>query len=297
MVGYVVADKPEMKVKEYELYCSYYCGVCKSIGRRYGLLPRMVLSYDSAFLAVLLSSLEAEEEKIIRQHCPVHPVKKKNICVDNCAVDYAADVMIILAYHKLADDIKDEKSIKARAMKLMFESTYRTLEEKYPDLCSRVESELEALGRMEKEKCGSVDMTSDSFAEIMKAVFTGYPEVNRSETVKKILGSMGFHLGKWMYLIDALDDIDENIKDGNYNPLIYRFGYDSGSEPADEFKKRILPHTEFLLFHYLGEMSKAYDLLEIKKNRGLVDNIIYFGLNRKTEQITGKGKEEDERSL
>lgn len=297
MVGYVVADKPEMKVKEYELYNSYYCGVCKSIGRRHGLLPRMVLSYDSAFLAALLSSLDYEEEKVIKEHCLVHPVKKKNICIENAAIDYAADIMIILAYHKLLDDIMDEKSIKAQAMKLMFESTYKRLEKEYPSFCSLVGVQLSKLSKMEEEKCDSLDMTSDSFAEIMREAACGYKGKALSSQEQLALGVMGFHLGKWMYIIDAFDDIEENIKDGNYNPLLYRFEYDSQKETVEEFKERILPRTEMLLFNYLGEMSKAYELLDIKKNKGLLNNIVYFGLNRKTEQITKKGKEQDERSL
>ncbi|MBR6700869.1 MAG: hypothetical protein IKL72_03985 [Firmicutes bacterium] len=297
MVGYVVADKPELKVKEYELYCSYYCGVCKSIGKRHGFFPRLVLSYDSAFLAMILSSLNSKEETILREHCIIHPVKKKNICVENPAVDYAADVMIILAYQKVIDDIKDDNKASAKAMKLMFQGTYRKLQAKYPRLCLIIEKELEVLSAMEKEKCSSIDMTSDAFARIMEAVFNSYSDGDCDDVQRKVLGNIGFHLGKWMYLIDAFDDIDENIEDKNYNPLIYRFAYDPVNESKEAFKERIIPRTEFLLFHYLGEMEKAYNLLDLGKNKGIASNIIYFGLNRKTEQVLGKGNDKDERSL
>lgn len=297
MVGYVVADKPELKMKEYELYCSYYCGVCKSIGRRHGFFPRLVLSYDSAFLAMILSSLNDKEENILKEHCIIHPVKKKNICVEEPAVDYAADVMIILAYQKLIDDIKDDGKTTAGIMKFMFQNTYKKLQNKYPRLCLIIENELEVLSSLEKDKCSSIDLTSDAFARIMEAVFNSYTEGGCGDIQRKVLGSMGFHLGKWMYLIDAFDDIEENINDKNYNPLIYRFGYEPENESIEGFKERILPRTEFLLFHYLGEMEKAYNLLELGKNRGIANNIIYFGLNRKTEQVLRKGKDKDERSV
>ncbi len=297
MVGYVVAFKPELKMWEYEMYSAYYCGVCKSIGRRFGIFPRLALSYDSAFLAVILGAFSERKETVERQHCIVHPFKKKNVCINSDAVDYAADIMIILAYHKLIDDINDDNSTKAHIMKPLFEPAYKKLEKNHKSFCETVAAELRTLSEMENQKCDSIDRTSDAFARIMEAAVEGYRAEELSEGDRLALKVFAFNLGKWMYLIDALDDIDENIRDGNYNPLIYRFGFDKEKEDAVSFRKRISEYTEFMLFQYLGEMSKAFELMSLKKNEGITANIIYMGLHKRTEEVLKKGNCKDERSL
>ena len=141
MLGYVKIDKGELKVREYEVYCGYYCGICKSIGRRYGQLPRMALSYDAAFLAILLASIEDAPDAPLQEHCVVHPIKKKTM-IYNRAVDYAGDVMLLLAWYKLLDDAKDENRFYAKATMVLLRSIYRDLRKQYPDLCKGIEENL-----------------------------------------------------------------------------------------------------------------------------------------------------------
>lgn len=287
MLGYVTADKPELKMKEYEIYSGYYCGVCKSIGSRYGQLPRMVLSYDAAFLALLIAGLSGEADVPSREHCLVHPLKKKTI-VRNGAVDYAADVMLILAWHKLLDDAADEGKAYAKTAATALKGIYRKLEAARPVLCSKVKANLEALTELEKAKCASLDQAAEEFAKIMEAILEEAPvPENFRETAA--MKSIGYHLGKWIYLIDAVDDIEENIESGAYNPLLYRFDYQLGEE---DFRGRIMETCRFNLFHYLGEIANAADLLPLKKNKGVIENIIYKGLLKKTEEIT-KEKEKE----
>lgn len=283
MLGYVTADKPELKMREFEVYSGYYCGVCKSIARRYGQLPRMVLSYDAAFLALLLASLQKQEDQPSREHCVIHPVKKKTI-VQNEAIDYAADVMLILAWHKLLDDAHDEGRLYAKAAVTTLKGIYRKLQRARPQLCGRVEENLKALSLLEEEKCASLDQAAEAFAKIMEAIFEEgpLPEGFREQNV---LRRIGYHLGKWIYLMDAVDDVEENIESGAYNPLLYRFSYEPGEEG---FLDRIMETCRFNLIHYLGEIAKAADLLTIRKNRGIIENIIYKGLLRKTENLTRK---------
>ena len=327
MLGYVQIDKGELKVREYEIYTGYYCGICKSIGKRYGQLPRMVLSYDAAFLAVLLASLDNENDIPLPEHCIGHHIKKKTI-IRNGAIDYAADVMLILAWYKLLDDINDEGRHYAKAVKILLKKLHKKLFAKYPRLCIDIEQNLSELSRLETEKCGSLDMAAEPTARIMDIIFTegirqlygnrsdffnrrmhsvpngsgessgchdsggGCPETlsiddfsmapaSTSETLSKI----GYHMGKWIYLMDAIDDVKENIASGAYNPLIYRFDYDNSSETPEEFRKRIEAPLKFNLYHYLASIGNYVNSLDIRKNQGIIENIIYFGLNRKTEEI------------
>ena len=282
MLGYVTVEKAELKMIEYEIYNAYYCGICKSIGRRFGQIPRMVLSYDAAFLSILLASLEETQDCPKQEHCLVHPVKKKTV-ISNEAIDYAADVMLILAWHKLMDDARDEGKAYAKAAVKVLGGIYRKLEKRQPDLCRMIEGNLHELTQLERMKCANLDEAAESFSKIMENVLTGYKELSESE--RRVLSGVGYHLGKWIYLIDALDDVRKDIKSGAYNPLVYRFEYNSSKESPEEFLKRIKEDVRRNLLIYLSEMSKALELLDIKKNRGIIENIAYFGLLRKTETI------------
>lgn len=317
MLGYVKIDKGELKVREYEVYTGYYCGVCKSIGRRYGQLPRMVLSYDAAFLAILLASLSDESDTPVQEHCIAHPVIKKKTVIRNRAIDYAGDVMLILAWYKLADDVADEGKVYAKPVMLMMKRIFLRLNSLYPELCSSVKCHLSALSALEREKCASIDMAAEAFSKIMEDIFTEglravygseppqheppgdrgdpgisgmqddrtYSRTSPGNDTRELLARAGYHLGKWVYMIDAVDDIEENIESGAYNPLLFRFKFDAANETADEFRARIEPDLRFNLYHYLAMLSRCTDSLDIRKNAGIIENVIYFGLNRKTEEI------------
>lgn len=291
MLGYVKIFKPELKVREYEIYCGYYCGVCKSIGKRYGQLPRMALSYDAAFLAILLESLSDSQDMPSQEHCAAHPIIKKKTIIRNDAIDFAADVMLILAWYKLIDDANDEGKSYAKVTKVLLKGIYKKLRKKHTALCTGIEAQLANLNTLEKEKCSGIDMSAEAFSKIMEIIFsegvkTIYGEsLESSGEYRDAISSIGYHMGKWIYLIDAADDIEENVQTGAYNPLIYRFEFDMKNETVKEFRTRIEEDLKFNLYHYLAMIGNCVDSLEIRKNKGIIENIIYFGLNRKTEEI------------
>ncbi len=340
MLGYVKIDKGELKVREYEVYTGYYCGICKSIGKRYGQLPRMALSYDAAFLAVLLASLDGKADEPCQEHCVAHPFIQKKTVIRNRAIDYAADVMLILAWYKLADDASDEGKKYAKTAMILLKRVFGKLKKKYPALCDGMEDRLAELSQLEKERCGSIDMAAEAFSKIMELILTeGFDTVYRDglptaagnscigkadagdapkpaedepgetkgsptgpdegcsahsgffaipDDPRQLLARIGYHMGKSIYLIDAVDDIEENIRSGTYNPLLFRFSYDKDAETTEEFRRRIEPDLRFNLYHYLAELSNYTNSLDIKKNNGIIDNVIYLGLNRKTEEIISR---------
>lgn len=284
MLGYVTIEKSELKLREYDVYQGYYCGICKSIGRRYGQLPRMTLSYDLVFLALILSGLTAEADHMEAEHCIIHPVQKKPVIRDNSAVDYAADIMVLLAYHKCLDDWRDDRSALGLAGKTGLSLSYRKLRRNYPKMCGAAEKALAQLSSLEREKSGSLDRTADTFADIMEALFTGYELPAKSpeeeKKLKRILAQLGRTLGRWIYVIDAFSDYEKDFRDGSYNPLIYR--------------KNKLEGTGDLLYNYLAEISDAYDLLPMKKHQGIVENIIFMGIRRRTDQILQERTEHEQ---
>ena len=291
MLGYVQIFKPELKVREYEVYMGYYCGVCKYIGAEYGHLPRMVLSYDAAFLALLLACVDETPDAPVQEHCIAHHIKDKTI-IRNHAVEYAGDVMLILAWYKMLDDAQDEGKLYAKASARLLKKLHRKLQKKYPALCDGIEINLAKLNGLEKAKCASLDESAESFSKIMDVIFREgaralYPDL---QELHETFGRIGYHMGKWIYLMDAADDIEENIESGAYNPLLYRFEYRGGEdrETPPQFRKRIRGDLEFNLYQYLAVLSQQTGSLDIQKNQGIIDNVIYLGMNRKTEEILNK---------
>ncbi|WP_148491443.1 DUF5685 family protein [Emergencia sp.] len=273
-------EKNELKVREFDMYQAYYCGICKSIGRRFGQLPRMTLSYDSVFLALVLAGLSEETDIVLQEHCITHHIKKKPVVFGNEALDYAADVMVILAYHKFLDDWKDEQSKVGLLGKSALSGAYGKLQKMHPEICHKVEHSLTDLSELERENSGKLDLVADTFADIMETLFIGYDPAAGSA---QVLGQLGRHLGKWIYTIDALDDYEKDIEAGHYNPLIFR--------------ENKLEGIGDLLYNYLAEASNAYDLLQIKKNKGIIDNIIFMGLRVRTDVILRERTELNEQSV
>ena len=295
MLGYVQIFKPDLKVREYEIYMGYYCGVCKYIGKEYGQLPRMALSYDAAFLALLLACVDEEPDAPVQEHCVAHHIKNKTI-IRNSAIEYAGDVMLILAWYKMLDDAHDEGKVYAKASVRLLKRLHKKLHKKYPELCDGIEINLAKLTGLEEAKCANLDEAAESFSKIMEVIFSEgakklYPD---SQDLHETFARTGYHMGKWIYLIDAADDIEENIESGAYNPLLYRFEYNDEEETFQQFRERIRDNLEFNLYHYLAVLSQQTESLDIKKNKGIIDNVIYFGMNRKTEEILNQKKDEGE---
>lgn len=294
MLGYVTIEKNELKIREYDIYRGYYCGVCKSIGARYGQLPRMILSYDAAFLAMVHASLSPGEDAPDREHCLIHPIKK-NPVLSGLAVDYAGDVMILLAWHKLMDDVRDERKFSSLLGLLPLLRAFRRIRKTMPALSGRTKDHLDRLSALEKAKCASLDETADCFAKILEDVMSEGPGAT-SESSRRVLARLGYHLGKWIYLMDAWEDLEGNLKSGAYNPLVCRYGYQSAESP-EEFKDRIRESCRWNLMVSLEETAKAADLLDIQKNRSIIENIVYMGLLRRTEAALRKEEQQDAQPL
>lgn len=294
MLGYITPDKPELKVREYEMYSAYYCGICKAIKRRHGEIPRLVLSYDSVLLAMILSAvydLEKEENYSVGptvklERCIIHPVKKRAIVYNDAAIDYAADMLVALAYYKFKDDWTDEKKVLGVLGMVAFSNLHRKITGMYPETCGIINKSIVKLSELEKENCQSMDEAAEPFAKLMKAIFSGAPLKSRlgieAET-KSLLGGIGYNVGKWVYLIDAVDDLEKDLEKNRYNPL-------KGIKDDENYKSRV----EFSLICTLENASLALKKLGLEKNKGIIENIIYSGLFRKTESIVGLVNSEDE---
>ncbi len=278
MLGYVITDKAQLRVHELATYSGYYCGLCKEIGSSYGQFLRLGLSYDMAFLALILASLTDGSDEIVSEHCVIHHIAKRPVLHDESALAYATDMMMILGYENFLDDVRDGDKSKLHPMGLLLHRAYNKAAAAHPETAAQTKAALSRLCELEAKDNTSADEKAQCFADVMTEVFTGYAPVRSSN---RTLAVFAANLGRWIYILDAMDDYSEDKEKGTSNPL-FREGQDRRQTAG------IVGPT---LYHYLGEISKAYDLLDIRKNKGILDNVIYLGLRRTTDEVlSGKGR-------
>ncbi|WP_425446914.1 DUF5685 family protein [Dethiothermospora halolimnae] len=285
MFGYVKPYKSELKVREYDVFKGYYCGLCKSIGKEFNQLNRMGLNYDLTFLGLLLSSLDEKKDIVKVQGCIANPLKKKPIIDSNMYLEYTSNISIMLVYFKLLDDWKDEKSIKALVGIIPFLTSIRKAKKAYKNKYCHIKKQLDHLSELENNKCDIIDKSADAFGKLMEELWN--PPFIEDNKKKRILKWLGYNLGRWIYIIDAYNDIERDLEKSNYNPVILQYKYKE-EESIENFKNRIKDNIGFSLTLTLDNIAKSFELLDIKYNRSLLENIIYMGTRHKMEQIIYK---------
>lgn len=280
MFGYVTPCKMEMKIKDFELFRAYYCGLCKSIQKQYGNLPRLVLNYDMTFLAILIDGLNKNKIKAETHRCFANKFKKKSYVVSNTALEYAAFMNVALVYFKYVDDKNDDKSFKGTTFSLFLKRYFRKFPSHLQDKLSIIQDNLTLLAGMEKsDTTFSIDEICHPFAKLTGEVLSSFEDGNNKES----LYWLGYNLGKWIYLIDALDDLEKDIKDKKFNPLLKALNYEN--EGFITFKNRILKRIEFNLLTTARLTVENLEKLSLYKNQDIVYNILELGLMEKTNSV------------
>lgn len=279
MFGYVQPLKPELKVKEYEAFKGYYCGLCKAIRENYTNGARFMLNYDCAVLYLLLSSMDDELPKVNRERCIASPFKKKTV-VHGRQAAYAASVNVMLGCAKIDDTAMDDKKLTAKTLSLLYTRVRRRAQNRHDVLAREFSDRLCDLHALEKKQCADVDAVSDAFARLLAAVFSQAPFDFINETAQKTLWHFGYNLGRWIYIADAVSDIEKDHKTKSYNVFLQR----EFAEVA-ALREAISEEAAFNMHISLAEAAKAYELLDIKRDKELLDNIMYLGLAKKTEDV------------
>lgn len=267
MFGYVQANRPELKMREFYKYKAYYCGLCKVLREKYGFLGQLTLTYDMTFLVMLLTSLYETETERCEKRCVVHPVKKQKMLF-NEITEYAADMNIILTYYHFVDDWQDEKSKLGLTGLHAFRKTYLKLEEKYPEKCRVIRKALHLLKQCEERGEENIDITSRYFGELMAELF-----VYKKDVWEKTLRRMGFYLGKFIYIMDAYDDVEKDLESGSYNAFAKLYG-----EP--DFEERCMEMMNLVL----AECTAQFELLPCVEDVNILRNILYAGVWQKIDK-------------
>ena len=219
MFGYVKVYQPELKMGEFEQYRGIYCSLCKTLGKRYGFTAQMTLSYDMTFLAVLYMALTEECTGFKKGRCPYNPFKKRTCCNHNAALDFCADVAVLLIYHKVTDSIADDcffKRLAAMVLLPIMRRNRRRAAQRLPQIDRLIEREMVHQLELEKKMTTSVDLAAEPTAQILGALCA---EISNDEKQKRVLSRFGYCLGRVIYLMDAADDLEAALKNGLYNPI------------------------------------------------------------------------------
>ena len=260
MFGYVMADQKGLTKEEKSRYGSIYCGICRQIRSRSSNMARLGLSYDMAFLALLLMSLYEPEEVAGSRACALHPFKPR-AWVDNEYVRYAADMNVALAYYNALDDYADEKRPIAKLSAGIFGKSCPEIAGRFPRQCEAIESCITRLNQLEKAGCTNPDETAGCFGQLMGELL-----VYREDLWAPTLRQMGMALGRFIYLADAATDYRRDRKKGQYNPFL---AMGTGEDPQ---------RWEQYLVLAMGRCTDYFERLPLVQDKRLLDNILYSGV-------------------
>lgn len=280
MFGYLKPCKPYMLVKDYELYKSVYCGLCKKLSEEYGVLAKMVLSYDCTCYALLAMGLNGRCEGVKKKKCTSNPLKKCLYCVGgNDELSLAAAITVVTVYYKLEDDIKDSsfiKSLPSRFLKVFASSWRKKSLRKYPEV-DKIVSELnDNQYKAEQLENPNIDESAEPTAIMMKKLML---LLAKTETEKIVFGEFGYFLGKWVYLMDAADDYEKDIKKNNFNPFVHNLKEKQLSQQErSEYINGVLNITA-------SRVVSAFNLMQIKTFNQIADNLVNKGLGEMQKKI------------
>lgn len=283
MFGYVRAYVPELKVREHEYYRAAYCGLCRSYGRCAGCFFRLSLSYDFVFLALVRIALAGERPEFKYRRCAAHPAKKRNEMLPSPQLDFCARVAALLTYHKLRDDLSDETGLRRLGAKMALISAMgikRRAAAELPGLDERIKSGIDELKRLEAKRVASVDLPAEVFGGMVEDMLSWGLDDKPAAVARQI----GRHVGKWLYIADALDDYTDDIKLGRYNPFACLY-QNRGLGEAE------LEGVRAALTHELIEAEFGFNLIDYNCDtlRGVISNIIYCGMPRRIDEIIKPG--------
>ena len=274
-------DKPELKVKEFYRYKAYYCGLCRKLKEEYGFRGRMTLTYDMTFLIIFLSSLYEADNREFQSHCPLHPVKKIPM-LQNDISEYGAKMNILLTYFKFEDDWKDDRSLPGIAGIHLFRKKAAQICKEYPRQASVIKKQLRQLAVYEEQKLMDIDIVSGAFGALMEDLF-----VIREDYWEETLRKFGFYLGKFIYIMDAYDDLPKDRETGAYNSLsVTRKKCRSEEEYEQEVRR--------MLIMMMGEATGAFEKLPCLQDAELLRNILYSGVWAKYNKIQKERQESQE---
>lgn len=282
MFGYININRKELSEESGRAYQAYYCGLCQTLKRSCGTKGQMLLNYDMTFLVVLLTGLYELENKETEFICPLHPAKKRHAWV-NEATDYAADMNVLLAYHNLEDDWKDDKAYAKKTLAKMILKDYERIKQKYPRQAAAVEKYMQDLAKAEASGETNIDVIAGLTGEMTSEIFD-WKEDEWSEELR----CLSFYMGKFIYLMDAYEDLEKDKREQRYNPFS-KMDY----QKEGDFETFV----KLLLTSMMAECAKSFERLPILMHADILRNVLYSGVWSKYEYLRLKKKKQQEKRV
>ena len=289
MFGYVIVDKPSLRIREYDYYRATYCGLCHAMGKCTGCVSRLTLSYDTTFFVLVREMLDGTKVEFVKKRCVRHPIKKIETVKINPQLEYSACVGAQLAYGKIVDNINDEKGMKrfvANVCKVLFSKMDMKSFDQIPTISGFISEKLELISQIEEERTKSIDVPAEVFGDMMAGLLAYGFEGEKKMIAEKI----GKRIGRWIYIVDAFDDYESDRKSGSYNPFVELYdGEDFGDDDLLSISKMLE-----------AELSIAFSAIELldddsDKNRSeIIKNILCLGMPASVERICKKKEKNKE---
>lgn len=268
MFGYIVVNQPELRIREFDVYHSYYCGLCRVLKEKYGRVGQMTLSYDMTFVLMLLSGLYEPETVCGKSRCMMHPGKKHEYRY-NELTEYVADMNMLLTEYKCMDDWKDDKKYLRLLLARILKRRTGESRRKYARKLEEISAAMEELSQAEEQGVTDLDRMAGGFGRVMALIVAW-----RKDEWESSLQRLGFYLGKFVYLLDAYEDIEEDLKKGRYNPLKERY-----KDPDFEQSCRDI------LTMMMSACCREFEQLPILDNVDILRNILYSGVWSRYEMV------------
>lgn len=263
MFGYILTNADELKVRELKRYRAYYCGLCHMLLKKYGLRAQLSVNFDTTFLVVLLSSVYDKKDTKRKARCVVSPFKRRDI-IQNRFTGFAADMTVLLMYYKCMDDWKDDRNVLKAGYAASLKKAAETCTERHPRRAAGIRHYLSVLNRYETSGMKDLDLTAGAFGRVCREVFT-YDGVWKEQ-----IRDLGYYIGRFVYIMDAYDDVADDIKKNEFNPLSEKYKV-MKPEEFDEFSNRILTHE-------ISGAARIFEMLPAVEDAGILRNILYSGV-------------------
>lgn len=279
MFGYLDIDKGTLEDGQRGLWQSFMCGLCFSTKKLYGNFPRMFISNDVNFFNVLFHSILGIDVEIEKTHCFSHPVKKQTVVQQSALTEKLSTANVLLTYWNIYDDTVDGGSIAKKTALKAFSGAYSKAKCDFPELDEMLSRRYRELREMETQGCNGIDRVAHAFAQLAADFATlvlGDAATDHAKT-------LCYNLGKWIYLIDALDDAKKDMKRKEYNPFVAHYGVDSFEQLKTNYNE-----LQFEMFAVLNRIASAYNDLNLTKYTCLLDNVLYKSIRNKTGEILSK---------
>ncbi len=281
MFGYVIPDKPNMFMKDYSLYRAYYCGLCKAIGERCGETMRFLTNYDVTFLSLLVRGARGDKANIKSEGCILAPLKKKPVLKSDALLERIVDVNTLLAHYKCVDDVNDDRSFSKKFIDgAVIKRHYRRAEKRESELAALMARYFKEQSELEKANEPSVDKVAHPFGVILKETVKSLS----GESYTDSLGELSYHLGRFVYILDAIDDVESDFKKKEYNHFLVGYHYES----REKFDCDRGEEIKFILYSTYNAIKDSYSNVKMISNEGVVTNVLWYGLKSRIDEILGR---------